>query len=66
MATFLSCSEAAEAAKCSIYAIRDAIKAGELKAYQPARNYVIDAADLEAWIRKRMVKAGKKGGPKCG
>lgn len=60
MAQFLSCEEAALAAKCSKYAIREAIKSGALKAYKPTRNYVIDAADLEAWIRKRAVKSSAK------
>lgn len=60
MAQFLSCDEAAQAAKCSKFTIREAIKNGELKAYKPTRNYVIDAADLEAWIRKRVVKPNAK------
>lgn len=67
MAQFFSCEEAAEVAKCSKYAIREAIKNGELKAYKPTRNYVIAADDLEAWIRKRAVKpTAKKGGGKNG
>lgn len=70
MAEFMDCEQAAAAAKCSIYKIREAIKSGELKAYCPARAYLIDPADLENWVRSCMVKVRKKvekkGGAKCG
>lgn len=70
MADFMDCEQAAAAAKCSIYKIREAIKNGELKAYRPGKVYVIDPADLDAWVRSSTVKvkkkAERKGEMKCG
>ena len=60
MAEFMSCEQAAAAAKCSIYKIREAIKEGELKAYRPGKTYVIDPADLDSWVRSSAVKTRKK------
>lgn len=60
MAEFMDCEQAATAAKCSIYKIREAIKKGELKAYRPGKVYVIDPADLDAWVRSSAVKMRKK------
>lgn len=60
MAEFMSCEQAAAAAKCSIYKIREAIKQGDLKAFRPGKTYVIDSADLEAWVRSNAVKMRKK------
>lgn len=60
MAEFMDCEQAAAAAKCSIYKIRDAIKRGELKAYRPGKVYVIDPADLDSWVRSSAVKMRKK------
>ena len=60
MAEFMNCEQAAAAAKCSIYKIRDAIKQGELKAYRPGKVYVIDPADLDSWVRRSAVKLRKK------
>lgn len=60
MAEFMDCEQAAAAAKCSIFTIREAIKKGELRAYQPVRSYLIDPADLDSWVRSRMVKVQKK------
>ena len=60
MAEFMNCEQAAAAAKCSIYKIRDAIKNGELKAYRPGKVYVIDPADLDTWVRRNAVKMRKK------
>lgn len=62
MAEFMSCEQAAAAAKCSIYKIREAIKQGALKAYRPGKVYVIDPAELERWIRSSAVKARNKTG----
>lgn len=56
MAEFMSCEEAAAAAKCSVYKIREAIKQGALKAYRPGKVYVIDPADLDRWVRSSAVK----------
>lgn len=70
MAEFMDCEQAAAAAKCSVYKIREAIKQGELKAYRPGKVYVIDPADLDSWVRssavKRQKKPEKKGCAKCG
>ena len=60
MAEFMNCEQAAAAAKCSIYTIREAIKQGKLKAYQPCRAYLIDPADLDSWVRSCAIKARKK------
>ena len=60
MAEFMSCEEAAAAAKCSIYKIREAIKHGALKAYRPGKVYVIDPTDLDSWVRSSAVKVQKK------
>ena len=60
MAEFVSCEQAADAAKCSVYKIRDAIKQGDLKAYRPGKVYVIDPADLDSWVRSSIVKVRKK------
>ena len=60
MAEFMDCEQAAAAAKCSVYKIRDAIKLGELKAYRPGKVYIIDPADLDAWVRSSAVKMRKK------
>lgn len=70
MAEFMNCEQAAAAAKCSIYKIREAIKQGALRAYRPGKVYVIDPADLDSWVRSSAVKTRKKaernGGAKCG
>lgn len=70
MAEFMSCEQAAAAAKCSIYKIREAIKQGALTAYRPGKVYVIDPADLDGWVRRSAVKVRKKAerkdGEKCG
>ena len=70
MTEFMSCEQAAAAAKCSIYKIREAIKQGALKAYRPGKVYVIDPADLDSWVRINAVKvrnkSDRKGGAKCG
>ena len=60
MAEYMDCEQAARAAKCSIYTIREAIKSGELKAYRPSRGYLIDPADLDDWVRRSAVKVRKK------
>lgn len=60
MAEFMDCEQAAAAAKCSIYKIREAIKQGALKAYRPGKVYLIDPADLESWVRSSAVKVKKK------
>ena len=60
MAEFMSCEQAAAAAKCSIYKIREAIKQGALKAYRPGKVYVIDPADLDRWVRSNAVKVRKR------
>lgn len=60
MAEFMNCEQAACAAKCSIYKIREAIKQGALKAYRPGKVYVIDPADLDSWVRSSAVKVRKK------
>lgn len=59
MAEFFDCKQAAAAAKCSIYTIREAIKHGELKAYRPSKGYLIDPADLDRWVRSNAVKVRK-------
>lgn len=60
MAEFMDCEQAAAAAKCSIYRIREAIKGGALKAYRPGKVYLIDPADLESWVRNSAVKVRRK------
>ena len=68
MAEYMDCAQAANAAKCSVFKIREAIKDGELKAYRPGKGYLIDPADLDEWVRKNAVivrKRDKKGGVKC-
>ena len=60
MAEFMDCEQAAAAAKCSIYKIREAIKQGALKAYRPGKVYLIDPADLDGWVRSSAVKVKKK------
>jgi excisionase family DNA binding protein len=60
MAEFMDCEQAAAAAKCSVYKIREAIKQGELKAYRPGKGYVIDPTDLDTWVRSSAVKMRKK------
>ena len=66
MAEFMSCEQAAAAAKCSIYKIREAIKNGALKAYRPGKVYVIDPVDLDSWVRSSAVKLRKKTERKVG
>ena len=66
MAEFMDCEQAAAAAKCSVYKIREAIKQGELKAYRPGKVYVIDPADLDAWVRSNAVRMRKKKEAKIG
>lgn len=53
---YLTCEQAAEIAKCSIYHIREAIKDGLLKAYRPAKGYIITREDLDEWVKKAEVK----------
>lgn len=60
MTEFMNCEQAAAAAMCSIYKIREAIKQGELKAYRPGKVYVIDPADLDSWVRGNAVRMRKK------
>lgn len=64
MAEFMSCEQAAAAAMCSIYKIREAIKQGALKAYRPGKVYVIDPAELDRWVRSNAVKVRNKTGRK--
>ena len=59
MAEFFDCEQAAAAAKCSIYTIREAIKRGDLKAYRPGKGYLIDPVDLDRWVRSNAVKVRK-------
>ena len=60
MAEFMDCEQAAAAAKCSIFKIREAIKQGALKAYRPGKVYLIDPAELDIWVRNSAVKVRKK------
>ena len=60
MAEFMDCEQAAAAARCSVYKIREAIKKGALRAYRPSRGYLIDPADLDSWVRNSAVKVCKK------
>jgi len=53
---YLTCEQAAEIAKCSIYHIREAIKGGHLKAYRPAKGYIVARVDLDEWVKKTEVK----------
>lgn len=59
MAEFIDVKQAAEAAKCSIFRVREAIKDGSLKAYRPGKTYLIDPADFDAWVKKCRVKPSK-------
>ena len=59
MAEFLNCEQAATAAKCSVYTIREAIKQGALKAYRPGKVYLIDPVDFDRWVRNNVVKVSK-------
>lgn len=59
MPEYLDCAQAAEVARCSMFRIREAIKSGELNAYKPGKAYVIDAADLNTWIKRCKVKKSK-------
>lgn len=54
---YLTCEQAAEIARCSIFHIREAIKSGLLKAYRPAKGYLIAREDLDEWVKKAVVKA---------
>ena len=60
MAEFLNCEQAAAAAQCSVYKIREAIKNGALTAYRPGKVYLIDPAALDKWVRSSAVKVRKK------
>lgn len=60
MAEFMNCEQAAAAAQCSIYKIREAIKMGELRAYRPGKGYLIEPSDLEKWVKANTVKVKKK------
>lgn len=60
MPAYIDCKQAAEAAWCSIYKIREAIKKGELKAYRPGKVYMIDPAELDAWVRSNTIEKSKK------
>lgn len=54
--SFLNCEQAAAAAHCSIYTIREAIKKGELKAYKPSHGYIVEPEELTRWVKTRKVK----------
>lgn len=63
MSEYMNCEQAAAATQCSIYRIREAIKAGQLKAYRPGKVYLIDPADLDGWVRRNAVKVKKTAKP---
>lgn len=54
--SYYDCEEAAKVAHCSIFHIREAIKKGALKAYKPAKGYLITPEDLDKWIKADAVK----------
>lgn len=53
---YLTTEQAAEIAHCSIFRIREAVKAGELAAYKPAKGYLFTRESLDKWIRVSAVK----------
>ena len=59
MPEYLDCSQAAEVARCSVYRVREAIKNGELSAYKPGKSYLIDATDLDNWIKHCKIQTVK-------
>ena len=53
---YLTCEQVAEIAKCSIYCVREAIKAGKLKAFKPGKQYVVSPEGVEEWVKSCAVK----------
>lgn len=56
---FLTPAEVAEILRCHVKTVRTDIKTGDLKAVKVGRAFIIDTADLEAFIKARTVKAVK-------
>lgn len=64
MPSFLTTEDAAKAAHCSVFLIRAEINAGHLKAYKPAKTWLIEPEELSRWVKTRKVKPrAKKNGP---
>lgn len=62
MTTWLTATEAADHAKVSVWTIREAVKAGELPAAavgKSGRQYRIDAADVDSWMRSHSYEPGR-------
>ena len=47
---YLNCEQVAEIAKCSIYCVREAVKAGKLRAFKPGKQWLFTQEDVDAWI----------------
>ncbi len=52
---YLTCKQVAEIAKCSIYCVRAAVKAGKLIAFRPGKQWLFVRENVDAWIANSAV-----------
>lgn len=55
---YLTCEQVADIVHCSIFHVREAVKAGLLKAYKPGKSYLFVREDVDAWVM--AAEAGKQ------
>ena len=59
--------EASERWNCCTKKIRDEIKAGNIVAYKPGRNILVDIRSGDEWFKsKKIIPVRKKGRPRKG
>lgn len=56
---YLTCDQVAKIAKCSIYCVREAVKAGKLRAFKPGKQWLFAREDVDAWITGTAVVPSK-------
>ena len=54
---YLTCEQVAELVHCSIFHVREAVKAERLKAYKPGKGYLFTREDVDAWVRSTKIPA---------
>lgn len=50
---YLTTEQVAQMTHCSIFHVREAVKKGELPAYQPAKGYLFLREDVDSWVKRK-------------
>lgn len=53
---YLTCEQAAEVAKVSVFRIREAVKRREIEAFRPGKSYLFTREAVDAWVKSCAVK----------